>query len=98
MGNNLNFNYYLGYLGETPVASSILFKGNETAGIYYVGTLHEARNRGIAKAMTNNLLKNAKTEGYKISVLHASERGCPLYKNIGFKKYYNMNIYKKSNF
>jgi GNAT superfamily N-acetyltransferase len=98
MGNNLNFQYYLGLLEETPVASAILFKGKETAGIYYVGTPPEVRSRGIAKAMINSLLTDAKTEGYKISVLHASEKGYPLYKNIGFKKYYNINIYKKSNF
>lgn len=97
VGNNLNFHYYLGLLEETPVASSILFKGKETAGIYYVGTLPEARRGGVAKAMTNNLINEAKNEGYKILVLHASEIGYPLYKNIGFKEYYNTNIYKKSN-
>ena len=52
----------------------------------------------VARNMTNNLLNEAKTEGYEILVLHASEIGYPLYKNIGFKKYYKTNIYKKSNF
>ncbi len=96
VGNNLNFNYYLGKLNGKPVASSILFKGNDTAGMYYVGILPEVRRGGLAKSMVKYLLNKAKSIGYKISVLHASETGYPLYKDIGFKKYYTTNIYKKS--
>ena len=88
VGNHLNFNYYLGMLKRKPVASSILFKGNDAAGIYYVGTLPEVRRRGVAKAMVKQLLNKAKTRGYKILVFHASETGYPIYKSIGFKKYY----------
>jgi GNAT superfamily N-acetyltransferase len=91
---NLNFNYYLGFFNGKAVAISILFKGRRAAGIFYIGTLQESRGKGIAKAMVNYLLNEAKNEGYNFSVLQASALGYPLYKKIGFKEYYVTNIYR----
>lgn len=39
---DLNFHYYLGFFNGKSVASSILFKGEDAAGIFYIGTLHES--------------------------------------------------------
>lgn len=94
---NLDFHYYLGFFNGTPVASSILYKGDGAGGIFYIGTLHEARGKGIAKTMVYHLLNEAKNKGYAISVLQASEMGYPLYKKIGFKEYYTTNIYRYKN-
>lgn len=94
---NLNFQYYLGILNGKPVASAVLFKGEEAAGIFYIGTIPKRRREGIAKAMVYHLLNKAKNEGYNISILNASEMGYPLYKKIGFKKYYTTNIYRLKN-
>lgn len=92
---NLNFHYYLGFLNGKPVATSVLFNGKGAAGIFYIGTLPKVRRQGIAKAMVNYLLSEAKNRGYDISILQASEMGYPLYKNIGFKKYYTTKIYNR---
>jgi len=90
---NLNIQYYLGFLNDKPVASAMIFKGEEAAGLFYIGTLHQARRRGIAQAMTCHLLNEAKKEGYNICTIQASEMGYPLYKKIGFKQYYITKIY-----
>jgi len=89
-----NIHFYLGILDEKPSASALLFEGQEAAGIYYVGTITEARRKGVAEAMTNHLLNEAKNKGFNITVLHASGAGCHLYKKIGFKECYTTNIYK----
>jgi GNAT superfamily N-acetyltransferase len=90
---NLKFQYYLGFLDEKPVASAMIFKGKEAAGLFYIGTVHKARRKGIAEALTFYLLNKAKNEGYNISTVQASEMGYPLYKKIGFKEYYISKIY-----
>ncbi|WP_414470196.1 GNAT family N-acetyltransferase [Methanobacterium sp. ACI-7] len=92
--NNLNFNYYLGFFNGKPVTTSILFKGEGAAGLFYIGTINEARRKGIANAMVNYLLRLSKNEGYNICVLQASEIGYHLYKKIGFKEYYTTDIYR----
>ncbi|HML05216.1 MAG TPA: GNAT family N-acetyltransferase [Methanobacterium sp.] len=94
---DLNFNYYLGFFSGKPVSTSILFKGKEATGIFYVGTIPEFRKKGIAQAMVNHLLNEAISGDYNISVLQASEMGYPLYKKIGFKEYYVTDIYRWKN-
>jgi ribosomal protein S18 acetylase RimI-like enzyme len=85
--------YFLGLLGNKPVATAALFEGKEAAGIYWVGTLPEARKRGIASAMTRHVLLKAKTYEYEIAVLNASVQGHSIYQRIGFTDYYTTSIY-----
>ncbi len=91
----LNFHYYLGFLNGKPVTTDVLFNGEKAAGLFYIGTVPEARGQGIAKTMVNYLLSESKNKGYSISILQASEMGYPLYKKIGFKKYYTTKIYSR---
>ncbi len=90
-----NSHYYLGFLNGNPVATGVLFEGEGAAGLFYIGTLPEVRRQGIALAMVKYLLNQAKTKSYHISVLQASEMGYPVYKKIGFKKYYTTKIYRR---
>ncbi len=87
--------YYLGFLNGNPIATGVLFKGEGAAGLFYIGTIPEARRQGIAKSMVHYLLNETKKKGYPISVLQASEMGYPVYKKIGFKKYYTTKIYRR---
>lgn len=87
--------HFLGLLDGKPVATAVLFKGEEAAGIYWVGTLPEARKRGIAGAMIRHILLKAKTSGYKIVTLNASVEGHSLYRRIGFTDYYTANIFHR---
>lgn len=85
--------YFLGLLDNKPVATAALFEGKEAAGVYWVGTLPEARKRGIASAMTRHVLLKAKKCGYEIAVLNASPQGHSIYQRIGFTDYYTTCIY-----
>jgi GNAT superfamily N-acetyltransferase len=96
-GNDDNFrrHHFLGLLDGKPVATIMLFKGKEAAGIYWVGTLPEARKHGIASSMVRRTLLEAKSCGYKIAILNANTKGHPLYQKIGFIDYYNASIYHR---
>jgi ribosomal protein S18 acetylase RimI-like enzyme len=77
---------YLGCLDGRPVATNILFKGAGVAGIYGVGTLPEARRKGIGAAITLKPLLDAREQGYRYGVLYASEEGYPVYRRMGFRE------------
>ena len=87
--------YFLGWLGGRPVATAALFHGTGAAGLYWVGTLPEARDRGIATAMTWHPLRASKASGHHMAVLNASAAGHPLYRQIGFTDYHTTAIYHR---
>jgi GNAT superfamily N-acetyltransferase len=87
--------HFLGLLDDKSVAAAVFFKGKEAAGIYWVGTLPEARKHGISGAMIRHTLLEAKTCGYKIAILNASSEGHSLYQQIGFTDYYTVSIYHR---
>lgn len=85
--------FYLGLLGGKPVATSMYFLGKGVAGIYFVATLPEARNRGIGFAITQKPLLVVREMGYRAGILHASKMGEPVYMKMGFKEYCKVQSY-----
>ena len=77
---------YVGYLNGRPVATNILFNGAGVASVYGVGTLPEARGKGIGAAITLKPLLDARAQGYRYGVLFATEMGVPVYRRLGFRE------------
>lgn len=94
VGNGSKLHFFLGKLNGKPVASGCMFKGKEVAGIYWIGTLKEARGQGIGMAMVLHILNEAKNSGYGLCTLIASKMGYPLYKKIGFDGYHTTKVYR----
>ena len=84
---------YVGFLGNTPVATSAMVLEAGVAGMYGVATIPEARHRGIGKIMTVRPLLEAKEKGYRVGILTASPMGYPIYNKIGFKEVCKYNLY-----
>jgi GNAT superfamily N-acetyltransferase len=84
---------YLGLMAGQPVASSIVFLGAGVAGVYGVGTVPEARRRGIGTAMARVPLLQARALGYRIATLHASPMGLESYRRLGFEEYCVLDRY-----
>ncbi len=77
---------FVGYLGDEPVATNMLFNGGGVASVYAVAALPSARGKGIGAAITLKPLLQAREEdGYKYAVLFSSEMGIKVYERIGFR-------------
>jgi GNAT superfamily N-acetyltransferase len=76
---------FFGYCDSKPVSSGWLFLGKETASIFYIATKKEARNTGMAAAMVQTLLYEAKQLGYSEAVLTAFPAAKSIYQRQGFE-------------
>jgi len=77
----------LGRLNGKPVATASLFLGAGIASVQHVVTACEARRRGIGRAMTLAVLREARARGYRVAVLTSSSMGRSVYQRIGFREY-----------
>src|SRR5215469_15902402 len=85
--DDLTIHYYLGVLGDKPVATALLYVAGGVAGIYNVATLPEVRRQGIGSALTVAPLLQARTWGYRIGTLQSTPMGLNLYRRLGFPEY-----------
>lgn len=93
LGTEQPLQNYVGLLNGELVGASSLFMGAGVAGIYNVGTVPEARGKGIGAALTLAPLLEARTRGYRIAILHASDLGYNVYRRLGFQEYCKMHIF-----
>ncbi len=92
--SNPNYKFYLAFLNEEPVASSMLILTKGVAEINMVSTMPTCRRLGLGTAMTIVPLLHAREIGYKIGVLQASVPGEPVYRKIGFEEYCRFHVYR----
>ncbi|MFZ5816729.1 MAG: GNAT family N-acetyltransferase [Bacillota bacterium] len=77
----------LGYLEGRPVAGATTVYFGGLATLYGIGTLPEARGRGIGRAMTIQACREARRRGYRVAALFATPSGLPVYQRLGFQAY-----------
>jgi GNAT superfamily N-acetyltransferase len=85
---------FLACLDEKPVATSLLFTHGKSAGIYYVSTLPDYRNKGCGLRATHAAMQAAMQAGFKDIILQATPLGEKVYTRAGFKEYCRAEIYK----
>jgi len=84
-GSHRRFVAYVGVVEEAPVASSLVFFGAGVAGIYHVSADPDHRGRGLGSTITSAPLVEARSRGYRVAILHATEMGYPVYRRLGFE-------------
>jgi len=75
---------YLGYVGDTIVATAAAHFTLGAVGVEFVSTLPEYRKRGYGSALTQHIAFVARARGYRYVTLSASEMGKPVYERLGF--------------
>ena len=94
LGGQASQKLFLAYFDGKPVATSLLFMHNNTAGIYYVSTLPAYRNKGLGLLITLAAMQTAKKSGFRNVILQASKFGVNVYKRAGFKEYCQADVYR----
>lgn len=74
----------IGRVDSVPVATAMLVRSDETAGVYNVVTVPAQRGKGYGAAVTWAIVAEGARRGCTHAVLQASESGYPVYHRMGF--------------
>ncbi len=85
--------HYIGWLNRKPVATATLFLSNGVAGLYNVGTHPATRVRGIGRTISLATLREARSMGYRMSILQSTSMGFHLYRQLGFQEHCTISGY-----
>jgi GNAT superfamily N-acetyltransferase len=75
---------YIAYVGPEPVATGSLVPAAGVGGIYNIATRANRRGRGIGRAITWSLMREAAAMGYHVAILWSTAAGLPVYRRLGF--------------
>lgn len=76
---------FVGRLDGRPVGTSVSIQGGGASGVVAVGTLPEARRRGVGTAVSWAAADAGRRRGFDTIVLQASPMGFPIYAAMGFR-------------
>jgi ribosomal protein S18 acetylase RimI-like enzyme len=77
---------FVAYADETPLAAAFSITIGDIGGLYWVGTVPQARKRGAADAVTRAATNASFDRGASIVTLQASALGEPVYLRIGYRE------------
>jgi len=71
-------------VGGQPVSRAMVISTGRAAGVYWVATRADMRNRGYGELVTRAAVRAGFDHGAHVVVLQATERGRPMYRKMGF--------------
>jgi GNAT superfamily N-acetyltransferase len=83
---------FLARIDGRPAAIAMTIVTRGVAGIYWVGTIDEARGRGLAQTLTATAVNAGFDMGAEIASLQASPMGEPVYRRMGFETIFNYRL------
>ena len=83
---------FLALLEGAPVSIAMTIVNHGIAGIYWVGSLDEARGRGLGRAVTAAAANAGFDLGAEVASLQASPMGRPVYLAMGFRTIYDYRL------
>jgi GNAT superfamily N-acetyltransferase len=92
-GSGQAWHHYIGMLHGRPVAMAALLLHAGVAGIYGVGTIPEARRRGIGAALVQHALHEAHAAGYRVALLTPTDMSLRIYQRLGFQQHCTFQFY-----
>lgn len=85
---------FVGHLDGQPVGYSLAIASELANGVYNVGTLPEARRRGVATALTWAAVDAGRRAGFEYAVLQSTPMALGLYEAMGFRKVLDYAIFR----
>ena len=83
---------FLAYLDGKPVSIAMTLVSHGVAGIFWVGSLEEARGKGLGRALTTAATNAGFDLGAEIASLQASVMGRPVYEAMGYETIYDYRL------
>jgi GNAT superfamily N-acetyltransferase len=83
---------FIAYMDGAPVAIAMTIVSHGVAGIYWVGSVEEARGRGLGRALTAAATNAGLDLGAEIASLQASPMGEPLYAGMGYETIFSYRL------
>lgn len=87
------FAFYLGFLNGIPISTAATIKDGSSASLEFVSTLKEYRGHGGAYAVCLKALEDLQECGVEMVTLRSSFEGAKLYEKLGFKPYYEQQLF-----
>jgi len=80
---------FLGYSGNTPVATSAAMNNDGNATLEFIATIPAYRKKGMGSAVCRAAINHLINDGASVISLRAREIGVSLYKSLGFRAYFD---------
>lgn len=87
-----NLAAFIVYLDGDPVSIAMTIVSHGVAGIYWVGSLEQARGRGLGRAVTAAATNAGFEMGAEIASLQASPMGRPIYAEMGYETVFDYRL------
>ena len=84
------------YLDGRPAGTAIAIRTGAVSGVYAVGTLPEARRRGVATAATWAAVDAGRAWGCETVALQSTEMGFPVYAAMGFRTVVRYTVFRRA--
>ena len=78
---------FVAYFDGTPAACAMAFRHEDSAGLFWVATKTEARNRGLGALVSSAATRAAFQSGARSVTLTATALGAPVYRRLGFEQF-----------
>lgn len=76
---------YLAEVDGVPAAAGLSILTERHVGLANIGTRPEYRRRGLGRAVTDAILRDARSAGAHTAYLHSSDEAVPLFEQAGFR-------------
>jgi GNAT superfamily N-acetyltransferase len=87
---------YVARLEGRPATCLTMVREGLDAGVFMVGTVPEARGRGLARRLLLHALHDARAAGSTVSTLQSSRLGYPVYRRLGYVELCRLGIWERS--
>jgi GNAT superfamily N-acetyltransferase len=88
-----NIAAFIAYLDGEPVSIALTIVSHGVAGIYWVGSLEQARGKGLGHAVTAAAMNAGFELGAEIASLQASPMGKPIYEAMGYETVFDYRLF-----
>lgn len=87
---------FIAYLDGEPASVAMTIVGHGVAGIYWVGSLEQARGKGLGRATTAAATNAGFDLGADTASLQASPMGKPIYAAMGYETVFDYRLFMSS--